>query len=547
MVGFTAAMEDFDETRSVREFLPPGEGSSLSGGPQDLSGGPQISRGPEEDRVEEWVEELVEDGDERGVRVRARTVEGRVAVRAQMQLLGALEVAGLTAAPVVLSIEDEGYVREVARPLATRTGKRVAGSASPATAERAALGRARDDLDALVDALHERSWLLGASPGGGLGMRPDGSVILLDLGGLRPGEGLAERRADRRWVDSVLRDEQRTLRRRVHQAVPQEAGSRAASAARAASSAPTGPTGPTAPAAPGEPPAPGEENDGGAEDDRPTRRATAASAASAPLPSPRLTRARTRALARQERRAPARARGERPSGDAHPAGDGLATHDEQETGDEHSTGREHRTSRHDARAGVPRMLRQAIAQRGLRRTFALTAAGVLAVGALLGTGSWLLLAPGEEDRPAPQAAESTAVGSAAAAPAPEITDPWALAAELAGSRHAYITGLSSHPAAAPGSRALAADQQVRQAYQGMSVTGGGAVIHEAHLLEGAGEDARAVLEVTSSTEAYEVEGSDGVVRTVAASEPVILELSLRWDGARWLVVTARTMGPATAP
>lgn len=463
-MGFTAAMEDFEETRSAREFLPSGEGPSPSGRPH-------IPRGPEEGRVEERIEEPLEDGDERGVRVRALTADGQVAVRDQMQLLASLEVAGLSAAPTVLSIEDEGYVREMARPLASRTGRRVAGTASPATAERAALGRARDDLDALVDALHERSWLLGARPGEGLGMRPDGSVILLDLGGMRPGEGLADRQADRRWVDSVLHDEQRTLRRRVHHGATAEAGPPPAPAVRAAPSAPAGPA-----AAPREPPAAGEQVDDGADDDRPTRRATAGSA-----------------------------------------------------------------------ARVLRTLGQVIAQRGLRRTFALTAAAVLAVGALLGTGSWLLLASGDEDRPAPRAAESGAVGSAAPAPAPEITDPWALAAELAGSRHAYVTGLSADPAAAPGSRALAADQQVRQAYQGMSVTGGGAVIHEARLLESPGENARAVLEVSSSTEAYEVEGSDGVVRTVPASEPLILELTLRWDGEQWLVVTARTVGPATAP
>src|SRR5699024_1872467 len=154
-----------------------------------------------------------------------------------------LEVAGLTAAPAVLGIEDDGYVREVAPPLAPRTGRRASRTGTPATAERAALGRARDDLDALVDALHERSWLLGARPGGGLGIRRDGSVILLDLDGLRPGEGLAERRADRRWVDSVLHDEQRTLRRRVHHAAPRTTGTPSAHLVPAAPSASARPRG----------------------------------------------------------------------------------------------------------------------------------------------------------------------------------------------------------------------------------------------------------------------------------------------------------------
>ena len=493
MVRFTAAMEDFDETRSVREFLP------VSDGPSSL-GGPRNPRGQEERRGEE----LVGQGAEREVRVRARTADGQAAVRAEMQLLAALEVAGLAAAPAVLRIEDEGYVRESAQPLASRSGRRAAGTGSPATAERAALGRARDELDALVDALHERCWLLGAHPGGGLGMRQDGSVILLDLEGLRPGEGLAERRADRRWVDSVLCDEQRTLRRRVHDTAVEVAG----------------PV--PVPSAAG---SPGEDGENGEAGDRPMPGAIAA-APTTPVPAPRPARARARAHG--EHRAPIRGRAEHPAGDEH-AGGG------------------HQDGRRAAARDVLRTIREVISQRGLRRTSALTAAAVVAVGTLLGTSSWLLLAPAGEVEPIPRAAASSTGASSTAAPAPEITDPWVLAAELAGARHAYVTGLTAHPAAAPRSRALADDQQVRQAYQGLSVTGGGAVIHEARVLEGPGADGRAVLEVTSSTEEYEVEQSDGSVRTVAASEPVDLVLTLRWDGAQWLVVTARAVGPATAP
>src|SRR5699024_7510386 len=78
------------------------------------------------------------------------------------------------------------------------------------------LARAREALDALIDALHERGWVLGAPPGGGLGARADGTVMVIDLRGLRREEGLGPRSADRRWVDSVLQDGDRTLRRRVH-------------------------------------------------------------------------------------------------------------------------------------------------------------------------------------------------------------------------------------------------------------------------------------------------------------------------------------------
>ncbi|GAA1487700.1 hypothetical protein GCM10009626_04460 [Brachybacterium sacelli] len=442
-MGFTAPMEDFDEARFTQGPLP-------ADGRPERPGGPTIPLRRDEDRHEE----LVGSSGQLGVRVSAGSADGQEALRAEMHLLASLEVAGLAAAPTVLTLEDDGYVRESAHPLGHRRGRRAAGNPSPATAERAALGRARDDLDALVDALHERDWVLGAPPGEGLGMRADGSVVLLDLGGLRPGQALADRRADRHWVDSVLHDEERTLRRRVHEAEPRTE----------------------------------KELEG------PTHVASASSSAT-PLPAPR----------------PTRSRPEHPAG-PRPAVPGLMT-----------------------------SMREVVAQRGLRRTTALTAAAVLSLGVLLGTGTWLVLSPGHEHPKTPPAAASpTREG------APEITEPWALAAELAGARHAYVTGLSSRPAAAPGTPALSSDQQVRQAYQGSTVTGGGPVIHEARLRGGPDEEGLAVLEVTSSREEYEIEEADGTVRTVAASEPAVLELTLRWDGAQWLVTTTRTVSSPDA-
>lgn len=473
-VGFTASMEDFDEVRFAQGPLP-------VDGRWRRSDGPAVPLRRDGDRLEE----LVGPGQEHGVRVSARTPGGQEALRAEMQLLASLEVAGLGAAPAVLTLEDEGFVRESARPLTTRSGRRAAGTGSPATAERVALGRAREELDALVDALHARDWVLGAPRGAGLGMRADGSVVLLDLGGLRPGEALADRQADRRWVDSVLHDEQRTLRRRVHEGAPDLAGT-------VPGLAPEHPEGTHDPHGP-QGPEDTEHSD--ADDEGPTHVATAPGPTT-PLPAPRLTRAR----------------GEHPADRPRPA------------------------------PGVLTSVREVVAQRGLRRTSALTAAAVLALGALLGTGTWLLLSPEAEVGTAPTVAASSAPEGA-----PEITDPWALAAELAGARNAYITGLSSRPVAAPGTPALSADQQVRRAYQGLTVTGGGPLIHEARLLEGPDEEGLAALEVTSSSEAYEVVEVDGTVRAVAASEPAVIELTVSWDGEQWLVTGTRTVSsPASA-
>jgi hypothetical protein len=161
-------------------------------------------------------ERHAENGREDAVRVRWRGPEGQGAVTAEMQLLASLEVSGITAAPDVLGIEEDGYVRETAPELARRRGRRAAGAASPATGERLAQARAREDLEALVAALHERGWVLGAPRGRGLGVRADGRVVVLDLSGLRREEGLSARSADLHWIDSVLEDEERTLRRRIH-------------------------------------------------------------------------------------------------------------------------------------------------------------------------------------------------------------------------------------------------------------------------------------------------------------------------------------------
>ncbi|WP_422114554.1 hypothetical protein [Brachybacterium sp. UNK5269] len=440
------------------------------------------------DRVEEDVSAP---GGEERVRVRWLTPAGRAAVQAEMQLLAALEVAGIRAAPDVLEVEDDGYVRETAPPLVRGTGRRAAESGAPAIGERLALARAREDLDALVDALHERGWVLGAPAGRGVGLRADGSAVLVDLHGLRREEGVAAQRRDRSWVGTVLQDEQRTLRRRVH----------------AASSAPfarpldlpmvdaPGSAPRVAAAAPGEP---GREAPGQVPD-------PPAPAPAATLPIPRASRSRA---------------AERSAGDA---GGG---------------------SRPRSRAVLPGAL-EALAPSRRRRTAALTAALGLTVAAVVAASTWWLSAAD----PGPAAGEEPALtappsGSAPAPPseavpvsAPAIEDPWELAAELAGARHSYLTGLSDRAVAVPGSATFAVDQQVRAAYRGIEVRGGGPVVHEADLLTAPGQDGIAVLSVVTSTAAHELVEPDGTLRRVPATEPVRSELSVQWDGSSWRVLS----------
>ena len=212
-------MDDFDGEAFATEGRIPAAGSSRRGRragrrsarPRDGAPASRVLR-CDGDR-----EELrcAEPGRPAVIRVRALSGAGHEQLRREVQLLAALEVGGVGAAPAVLEIEDEGYVREDAAPLQARRGRRCAEDAAPDTSERQAQARARDDLDALIDALHDRGWVLGAPLGEGAGIRADGSVTVLDLSGLRPQEATGARLEDRRWVDSVLRDEDRTLRRRI--------------------------------------------------------------------------------------------------------------------------------------------------------------------------------------------------------------------------------------------------------------------------------------------------------------------------------------------
>lgn len=123
---------------------------------------------------------------------------------------------------------------------------------------------------------------------------------------------------------------------------------------------------------------------------------------------------------------------------------------------------------------------------------------------------------------------------------PAIEDPWALAAELAGSRHSYLTGASDVPVAAEGGAAQEEDERIRAAYEGYEVQGSGPVVHEADLIEGPDEDGRAVLRVLVSTEAGQVREGSGLVQETPNSGATQVDLVLVWDGARWRILETRT-------
>ncbi|WP_394217079.1 hypothetical protein [Brachybacterium vulturis] len=411
------------------------------------------------------------------VRVRGLDEEERGRIREEVQLLAALEVAGITAAPAVLELEEEGYLREAAPALRHHGGRRAAESGTPPTGERRALARARESVDALIRAVHERGWVLGAPHARGLGARADGTVLLLDLRGLRRDESLSARQEDRRWADSVLEDQDRTLRRRVHLDPAHTEG---------------------------DPLLLGDEPS---------------------LQRPRLRAAQLPAEGVEEglvRSAPPQPALPVPRRHRRQAQDTLPPPSPVRSG----AGRRVLSSIHEV-----------LRQPRLRRTAVLSGALVLLMGTMVGWGTWwardrAVTSTGGEHPVA------TAPADAAPRPAPRIEDPQMLVAELAGSRHAYVTGMSDLPTSARGSVALVEDERIRDAYSGITVRAGGPVVHAAQVIEQPGSTETAVLHAVTSMEELHLEQADGGTATVPATEPARIRMLLRWDGEQWRVVSA---------
>ncbi|MEE1617365.1 hypothetical protein [Brachybacterium sp. J153] len=452
------------------------------------------------------VEQVAQQGREGVVRVRALSGEGRRAVRDQAQLLAALEVDALRAAPTVLALEDDAYLRESAPELARRGGRRADHDGTPPTAERLALGAVREDLEALVGALHERGWLLGARGASALGLRADGTVVLLDLRGLRRGDDALDQLADRHWIDATLLDRDRTLRRRIddHRAVqpaPVAAGNGPAVTVEPAR------------AQPGIAADEIEDGDGpvGAEKSTEDR--------ARPRPAPR-------------------------------AADVDVTRSTKSTRGTWGN-RSRRGSRGTPVVHLVRSVHRLIVDPGTRRIALLSGASVLAAGLVLGTGGWLLSdgprgegsasEVGTGETTGESGTEGTGAGpdSGAGTAAVPIEDPWSLGAELAGSRHAYLTSASDQAPTAAGSAARAEDDAVRAAYEGATVRGGGPVVQDAELLEIDLDAGTAALRLETSTEAATITDAAGEATEVPATAPGTVILDLVWDGRQWLITEVR--------
>ncbi|MEE1651081.1 hypothetical protein V1260_09810 [Brachybacterium sp. J144] len=456
------------------------------------------------------VEQVAQQGREGVVRVRALSGDGRRAVRDQAQLLAALEVDALRAAPMVLALEDDAYLRESAPELARRGGRRADHDGTPPTAERLALGVVREDLEALVGALHERGWLLGARGASALGLRADGTVVLLDLRGLRRGDDALDQLADRHWIDATLLDRDRTLRRRIdgHRAVQQ-----------APVAVGDGPAGTTEPVRQW-PAVPAEEIEHG---DRPAGAEGQAEHRAGPRPAPRAAEvdsprsSRSNWSTRWGNRGTQSTRGARSTPVAH----------------------------------LVRSVHPLIVDPGTRRIALLSGASVLAAGLVLGTGGWLLSdgprgegsasEVGTGETTGESGTEGTGAGpdSGAGTAADPIEDPWSLGAELAGSRHAYLTSASDQAPTAAGSAARAEDDAVRAAYEGATVRGGGPVVQDAELLEIDLDAGTAALRLETSTEAATITDAAGEATEVPATAPGTVILDLAWDGRQWLITEVR--------
>lgn len=458
------------------------------------------------------------------VRVRALGSEARHVAREEVQLLVALEVDAVRAAPAVVSLEDDGYLREWAAPMRHGSGRRAAAETSPDTAEREALGRAREDLEALLEALHGRGWVLGATPGAGLGLREDGTVVVTDLEGLRMSSAPGERRGDLTWVDSVLHDRDRTLRRRVDALAAEAAARGRAAPGTWEASWEDGwlqegeDLGPSAAPGPADLPDPRREHRrrqwrGRVRAGAPLEEeGTLADPAEEELaPAPLLTVSSGAVTApRPGQPAPVAARAlSRPDT---PVGGGRSTAAVRRAASP-------RARRREERARVPG-----------RVWLAVLLAGLLL---LAGAAVWVLRSGDPAATPAPGASPTVVVTEA-----PTIPDPVALAEQLASARHDYVTGASSTPVTLEGSAARTADEEVRRAYADTEVVGGEPEVLAAELSGTEAADGTASLRVQTEVPAHEVVRADGSVEEIAASEPSTVLLSLRWDGQAWRITEA---------
>ncbi|MFE5774951.1 hypothetical protein [Brachybacterium sp. NPDC056505] len=472
---------------------------------------------------------LVERDGRRWCRVRATTREERAHLRDVARLLDALGADGVRAAPRLRGEDPAGLLLEPHAPLRLGGGRRRAQpeESTPPTLERHALHDAREDLEGLVSALHARGWVVGLAPGAGLGARPDGTVVISDLRALRREGSVGARMQDQHWLDSVLEDQGRTLRRRLD-TLPGHTTAHAAK--ETASPAP-------APAASPSPPVPVPSSP------------ASPSAPDPPVPAPppawsegwraRLARGTdpTQAFVSDEGILGPEARD--------PAPRGLSPRSLR--GRRPARGRSGPTRHRRPRWWVPR-----------RGMVLVAAAAVLVLGGgatAVGTALVHRDAPAPVASPVPSetpmatetsASSDTASYAPADAPVAEATgveDPRALVQELALGRHRYVTGRAETTVCAQGSPAAAQDEALRGAYQDVEVEGEGPAVTSAQIEQLDEQDGTARVRATLDQGELRLTTSDGavVVRPAAGEREVVLDL-VREDGS-WRV---RAAGPVEA-
>ena len=435
--------------------------------------------------------------------VSARSAAGREALRQEADVLALLAELRLRAAPALIEVQGDGYLRETGRPLCGGSGRRIDRDGAPAPEERAAQARAREDMDALLEALHGAGLVLGLEGSAGLAARGDGSVLVDDLRGLHRSGATADRLADQRWLDTVLHDQGRTLRRRIDQEAPHDVLD--------------------APDRSGAGPSPWLQ------EARPGSRPHAAQApAGAAVPGAPI------------RRGPGEAR----SGGTRWAA-GMIGRLADPGG---SRGR-------GPRGGGRRGAREGGRRRGVRRREAVILGGAGAVVALL-VPMLVMFAPPMREGPAEGASVPTPVASvdvpppSATPPAtgvpvqtdgpsgaavPSLEDPQSVLASLAQQRHDYVLGVAGDTAAAPGSPAESEDEAVREGYRGASVQGWRTVVHGASVRSEDPAEGIVVLEARIEESAHTVLGPDGARREVPGSGIVPVRVELQQVQGAWRI------------
>lgn len=534
--------------------------------------------------------------------IRVSSIVGSDDVAALHTVLARLARRGINAAPRLLQHDDGEFVREAPIVLSSCGGRRIAQEDTPATAERLGRAQARADLEELLDALHAEGWVLGAVPTTPLAVRADGRATVADLRGVHRVMTLSAQLADRRWLDDVLQDADRTLVRDRW-----DSGPSIASLFHTHTVPPADPLETLY----AEPPygdhhevaaqgddawdgALREQSVGDESEEEHGELADAElltpweqSAEEAPPVEP------IPAWVESHRGAGAEGQGRqwrgRPPYRSWAVGAGAAARGRGE--DRIRPVREGRLSQWRNRVATA-------LRRAPRREIGL----VLASGLLIGVIGWQvagteLIGPGRpaaagdatpharRDQGAPQGpGEADAVAEAdpaAADPGPEagqpdapgaptgraangsdtsstaeeavpgeaamiaaveapVHDPHGLMQALAGQRHAYVTGTSDQPVARPGSPAAAQDDAAREAYATATVAGGESRVHDATLDNYDRYRGTAHVRATVSTPQHTVTDAAGTESVVAADEPVLLIFHLAWQEDRWMIESVET-------